>query len=214
MKTKTLTEYTMPQGVIATKTRLIIPKDLPAEQWANLWQFLHSAGKALLIYKADALRHGRESYKEEFVSSVIGQTELPIHGIDTLELIGEIEPQWRDETLDQAHYIVAAKRCDTPKEREKWLNTAVIENLTPREMQASIRKGEVVHIDMEKRRVCMPSPYATQREFRAWRNELGDSYKAWSAAELREVADETLREQAEFYAELLALADRKEGKAA
>jgi hypothetical protein len=40
-----------------------------------------------------------------------------------------------------------------------------------------------------------------QREFRAWRRELGDAWKKWDDQDKTDIRD-TLREIVEFYAEL------------
>jgi hypothetical protein len=198
MKNTQLMEYTVPQGVKATKTELIIPPGLAKEEWASLWNYLATAEEAVNLWQADALTYGQKNYEPEYVSSVTGQQELGMHGMERLVLIQQVDPAWRSAVLTQAHYIVAAKRCADSKEREVWLDTAVIENLTPRELQASIRAKEVIHIEMEKRKVSLPSPYAARAEYRAWRKELGEAWQSWYREDWFDVR-ETMKEMHDCY---------------
>jgi hypothetical protein len=196
-----LTQYKVPQGVIATKTSLILPKSMSADDWVQLGHFLRSSEDSLGIWQADWRKHGYDNYDHGFVDGVLGQMDFQLHGVEKLELIGQILPEHRHENLTQEHYLVASKRCESDKDRQVWLTTASIEGLSPRELQASIRAHEVIRIDMDKRTVSLPSPYAVQREFRAWRRELGEAWKKWDGQD-REDIRETLREIVEFYEEL------------
>ena len=207
MKNTQLMEYTVPQGVRATKTQLIIPPGLPKEEWASLWNYLVTADEAVNLWKADTLTYGQENYSPEYVSSVTGQQELGMHGMERLVLLQQVDPSFRNSVLTEAHYIVAAKRCADSKDREVWLDTAAIEGLTPRELQASIRAKEVIHIEMEKRKVSLPSPYAARAEYRAWRKELGEAWQQWTKQDFLDVA-ETMKEMAECYSWLLNMADK------
>jgi len=203
MKNTQVAEYTVPQGVRATKTQLIIPPGLAKEEWANLWQYLSTASDSVNLWKADALTYGQNNYEAEFISSVVGQQELAIHGMESLVLLQQVDPAYRNEVLTEAHYLVAAKRCKDKKDQEVWLDTAVIEGLDPKELQASIRKGEVVRIDMKKRRVSLPSPYAALREYKAWQREWGQGYKQCNAQELEEIL-QVIRPMFDYYCEVAA----------
>jgi hypothetical protein len=207
MKNTQLTEYSVPQGVRATKTQLIIPPGLPKEEWASLWNYLVTADEAVNLWKADALTYGQSNYEAEYVSSVTGQQELAMHGMDRLVLLQQVDPAYRNAVLTEDHYLVAAKRCKDDKDREVWLDTAAIKGLSPRELQASIRAKEVIRIDMQKRKVSLPSPYAARAEYRAWRKELGDAWQQWTRQDFLDVA-ETMKEMAECYAWLLGMADK------
>jgi hypothetical protein len=196
-----LTEYAVPQGVRASKTALIMPEKMHPDDWVQLGHFLRSSEDSLGLWQADWLKYGYSNYEHEFVDGVVGQMEFRLHGVEKLELLQEVLPEHRHDNLTQEHYLVVSKRCDNDKDRQVWLNTASIEGLSPRELQASIRAHEVIRIDMDKRTVSLPSPYAVQREFRAWRRELGEAWKKWDDQD-REDIRETLREIVEFYAEL------------
>ena len=201
MKNTQLMEYTVPQGVKATKTALVLPDGMAPEQWAAFGEYMQAAEKSLGIWKADWLRYGRANYDAGFVEKTLVQMELDLKEVERLELWGQVEPEHRHEELTPEHFLVVAKRVEDPKERETWLSTAQIEGLTPRELQASIRANEVIHIEMAKRQVSLPSPYAARAEYRAWRKELGDAWLEWTAQDCLDVA-EALQEQAEFYATL------------
>lgn len=205
MKNTQLMEYTIPQGMRATKTALILPDGMRPEEWAACGDYLQAAEKSLGVWKADWLSYGHANYEAEFVQSTLVQMEFDLKELERLELLGQVEPAHRHQELTPEHFLVVAKRVEDPKERETWLSTAQIEGLTPRELQASIRANEVIHIEMEKRQVSLPSPYAARAEYRAWRKELGEAWQDWTAQDCLDVA-ETLQEQAEFYTTLTARA--------
>jgi hypothetical protein len=196
-----LTQYKVPQGVIATKTSLILPEGMSGEEWANFGQWLKTAQESLTVWNADWLRYGRSNFEAGFVSATLEQMEFDLKFKENLQLIADVSPEHRHENLTQEHYLVASKRCTDEQDRQVWLTTASIEGLSPRELQASIRAHEVIRIDMDKRTVSLPSPYAVQREFRAWRRELGDAWKKWDDQDRTDIR-ETLKEIVEFYAEL------------
>jgi hypothetical protein len=207
MKNTQLMEYTVPQGVKATKTALVLPQGMAPEQWAAFGEYMQAAEKSLGIWKADWLRYGRDNYEAAFVEKTLVQMEFDLKERERLELLGQVEPQHRHQELTQEHYLIAAKRLDNEKERETWLFTAQSEGLSPRELQASIRAHEVIRIEMAKRQVSLPSPYAARAEYRAWRKELGDAWKDWKRQDFLDVA-ETMKEMAECYAWLLGMADK------
>jgi hypothetical protein len=206
-----LTEYAVPQGVRASKTALIMPEKMHSDDWVQLGHFLRSSEDSLGLWQADWLKYGYSNYEHEFVDGVVGQMEFRLHGVEKLELLQEVLPEHRHESLTQEHYLVVSKRCDNDKDRQVWLTTASIEGLSPRELQASIRAHEVIRIDMDKRTVSMPSPYATRREYNSWRKELGEGWLDWSPALLREIAEE-LQDIAQFWAQLVKRAQELEGK--
>jgi hypothetical protein len=204
-----LTQYKVPQGVIATKTSLILPEGMSGEEWANFGQWLKTAQESLTVWNADWLRYGRANYEAGFVEATLVQMEFDLKFKENLQLIAEVPPEHRHENLTQEHYLVASKRCDNEKARSVWLTTASIEGLSPRELQASIRAHEVIRIDMDKRKVSLPSPYAVRSEYNAWRKELGDAWEDWNADDCRDVA-EALQGPAEFYALLIRKAEEME----
>jgi G3E family GTPase len=203
MKNTQLTEYTVPQGVKATKTALILPEGLSTHQWEEIGRFLRGSHDSLMTWEADWLRYGKANYDEATVSNALTQLEFPLHALERFQLIAEVEPKHRHHELTEEHYLVVAKRCETEKQRESWLNTAAIEKLTPRELQASIRAKEVVRIDMDKRSVSLPSPYAALREYKAWQREWGEGYKRCTEQELDDILA-TIRPMFDFYCEVAA----------
>ena len=207
MKNTQLMEYSVPQWVKATKTALILPQGMTPDDWVQLGYFLRSSEDSLGIWQADWRKHGYENYERSFVDGVVGQLEFHLHGVEKLELYGQILPEHRHETLSNEHYLIAAKRLTDPKERETWLFTAQSEGLSPRELQASIRAHEVIRIEMEKRQVSLPSPYAARAEYRAWRKELGEAWQQWTKQDFLDVA-ETMKEMAECYSWLLNMAEK------
>jgi hypothetical protein len=206
-----LTQYTVPQGVIATKTSLILPEGMSGEEWANFGQWLKTAQESLTVWNADWLRYGRTNYEAGFVSATLEQMEFDLKFKENLQLIADVSPEHRHENLTQEHYLVASKRCTDDKDRQVWLTTASIEGLSPRELQASIRAHEVIRIDMDKRTVSLPSPYAVRSEYNAWRKELGDAWQDWTAQDCRDVA-EALEGPAQFYAVLTKRANELENR--
>jgi len=216
MKNTQLMEYSVPQGVKATKMALILPEGLSTHQWEEVGRFLRGANDSLTTWEADWLRYGRANYDEATVTNALTQLEFPMHALERFQLIAEVAPEHRHKDLSEEHYLVVSKRCEDDKQRQVWLNTAAIEGLSPRELQASIRANEVIRINMDERRVSLPSPYAARAEYFAWRKELGDAWESWSARDCRDVSQtlrETWQEMAKFDATLTAKANAIEGRA-
>lgn len=198
-----LTEYKIPQGIKATKTALVLPDIMDPEDWVQLGHFLRSSEDSLGLWQADWRKYGYTHYERKFVDSTVEQMDFRLHGIEKLELWGEILPEHRHKELTQEHFLVVAKRVKDEDQRKVWLDTAQIEGLNPRELQASIRASEVVRIDLQARRVSFPTPYAVRTEYLAWRKELGDGDKNWSAEDYDDVLD-ALRPVFNGYCELAA----------
>jgi hypothetical protein len=207
MKNTQLMEYTVPAGMKATKTALVLPSGMKPEEWAACGEYLQAAQKSLGVWKADWLSYGRANFETEFVEKTLVQMTFDLKERERLNLLGEVQPAHRHEALTSEHYLIAAKRLDNDKERETWLFTAQSEGLTPRELQASIRAHEVIRIEMEKRQVSLPSPYAARAEYRAWRKELGEAWQEWNRQDFLDVA-ETMKEMAECYSWLLNMAEK------
>jgi len=196
----------LPRGVTFTKTALLIDQDVTPQEWAEVGDYLAAASRACGQWTGDWVRHGRANYDAGVVAVTIGQLELPLHAVERFELMADVAPESRREELTPEHHLVAAKRLTEPAEREDWLERAARLGLTPRELQASIRAGEVVRIDEAKRRGGMASPYAVRAEFDAWAREIGESWQCWPAQDLQEVAD-ALRPVAEMREKLLRTGD-------
>lgn len=153
------------------------------------------------------MSYGRANYEAEFVEHTLVQMTFDLKERERLNLLGEVQPAHRHETLTSEHYLIAAKRLDNDKERATWLFTAQSEGLSPRELQASIRAHEVIRIEMEKRQVSLPSPYAARAEYRAWRKELRDAWQNWYREDALDVR-ETMKEMHDCYVWLGDLAEK------
>lgn len=183
-------EFALPEGVRFTKTGLLLPEGLEPEQWVAVGGMLSSAHRALGLWHGDWVKHGRANYDAEFVSAALGQLELPLHKLERFELTAEVLPEHRSESLTEEHFFVAGKRLDNDADRERWLQLAEAEKLSPRELQASIRAGQVVHIDEAARRGWIPTPAAMRFAFEAWAKELGDGWMSWSVEDFPDVLEE------------------------
>lgn len=186
---------------VATPTELILPSTMTVEAWQKYGKYLKNCSSALSLWRADWLAYGRRSFKPEEVQEGLAQLELDLPGIARIEAIGSVPADLRHEGLTDAHYLAAAKRCANDQERSEWLNIAAKEKLSPRELQASIRAKTITRCDALERKVSVPSPYAVLREYKAWREAIGESWQTWSAEERKEVAA-TLLGPASFWREL------------
>lgn len=184
------TEYVLPQGVRFTKTGLVLPPDLSPQEWATVGAVVAAGQKAMGLWYGDWLKHGRANFDAAFVEATLRQQELPLHGVERFELMAEVLPEHRSEALSSEHFFVAAKRLEDDAERARWLKTAELEGLSPRELQASIRAGRVVRIDEPGRRGGIATPARMRFEFLAWWRELGDGWMRWEAEDFPDVLEE------------------------
>jgi hypothetical protein len=208
---RSLRAYDLPHGVRFTKTALILPEDLLPEQWAEVGDYLATAGRAWGVWMGDWAKHGKAKYDAQFVAITMGQMNLPLHGIERFELQAQVLPESRPETfgggVTPEHLLVVSKRCEDDVDRRRWLEVAEKEGLTPRELQASIRAGQTVKIDTEKRRLNFPSAGAVRRAFEDWTEALGDSWRStWTQRDCEEVAED-LAPVVKFYNEIMARRD-------
>jgi hypothetical protein len=190
-----LKKYRPPEGVAFTPTSLLLPPDLLPEQWAELGDHIAAAGKAWGVWMGDWMKHGRANYDETFVALTVGQMDLPLHGVERFELQAQVAPGDRPESfggrIGPEHLLVVGKRLEDEGERRRWLAVAEKEGLSPRELQASIRAGQAMRIDTEKRRLSFPSPGAVRRAFDDWWQGLGDSWqKTWTLEDCEAVLAE------------------------
>jgi hypothetical protein len=188
-----LKKYRPPEGVAFTRTSLVLPPDLEPDQWAELGDHIAAAGKAWGVWLGDWMRHGRANYDAQFVAVTLGQMDLPLHGMERFELQAETAPEHRPgdfARITPEHLLVVGKRLEDEESRRRWLAVAEEENLSPRELQASIRAGKTMKLDMEKRRVDIPSPGAVRRAFDVWRQRIEGWETVWTLKHLDLVADE------------------------
>jgi hypothetical protein len=201
---------TLPRGVTFTKTSLLFDADVTPEEWAEVGSYLSAAHRACGLWTGDWVRHGRANYDEQFVHLQIGQLDLPLHGVERFELQAQVAPEHRPESfggkITPEHLLVVGKRCDDEGERQRWLALAESEGLSPRELQASIRAGKTLKLDIDKRRVDIPSPGAVRRAFDVWRQRIEGWETVWTMKHLDLVADE-LRPIADFLTRVLMRRD-------
>jgi len=187
--------YALPTGVQFTKSALLLPDDLEPQAWAEVGDYIAAAGRAWGVWMGDWMRHGRANYDAQFVAVTVGQMDLPLHGVERFELQAGVAPEDRPADfagqLTPEHLLVVSKRCPDEGERKRWLSVAAEMKLSPRELQASIRAGQAMRIDVEKRRLSFPSPGAVRRAFDDWWEGLGDSWqKTWTLEDCQAVLAE------------------------
>jgi hypothetical protein len=185
----------LPRGVTFTRTALLFDADVSPEEWAEVGSYLAAAHRACGLWTGDWARHGRANYDAQFVAVQIGQLDLPLHGVERFELQAQVAPGDRPESfggrIGPEHLLVVGKRLEDEGERRRWLAVAEREGLSPRELQASIRAGQAVRIDAEKRKLSFPSPGAVRRAFDDWQAALGDSWrKTWTVEDCQAVLAE------------------------
>lgn len=205
--TTTGAELGLPRGIAHTATSLVLPDGLSVEQWADVGRYLQAAQRAALLWRADWLSYGQKRFSEAEVTEAAVQLDFEFRELRALEVLGRVEAAERRPALTTEHHFVVAKRVKDAVERDVWLRRAEAEGLSPRELQASIRAGEVVRIDSEKRRLRFPSPGAVRRAFDDWQAALGPGWvKSWTLEDCEAVAAE-LRPIVEFREEVLRRRD-------
>lgn len=165
-------------GATLTRTRLILPENLPFEQWEQVGETLKSIEKSVHWWLGDWLAYGERTYGETYAQAA----EITGYTVKTLQndvyVAQAIEPSRRREDVDHStHSAVAGlppEKQDTILERaaaEKLdvgdvrtivrEERATIENPLAPVLRVTVREG---HAPTDARPVCETRSYATAED--------------------------------------------------
>ena len=150
----TSTELTLPEGLCTfSRGALVFTRTPTQEEWEQIGRYVHAARGSSLRWMADWRREGRRQFGDDVVAEAEKHLQLEFKDLRAAEVLEALEA--RSEALSDEHHIALSKHLPPPdglsKAREEWqekaqewLLIAEKEGLSPRELQKSIKAGEVV----------------------------------------------------------------------
>lgn len=188
MKTLSLTT---PDGARFTKTGLILAVGLEWERWLSLGRDLGQMRRSLNYWQAQHLGYGRKEYGPERVEEAMVQLGFEFEDVKAAETLLKLEVAPREELGVEHHFVLA--RAELPaEEEERWLDVAVKEKLSARDLQKSIRAGCVVRSEgaEERRQAGVPTPNAVRHQFDLWLKEVDEVSKEWPVEVIEKVLEQ------------------------
>lgn len=132
------TPYTM------TETQLVLPPDLPYEEWVEIGERFNRVGKSLQWLIGDWLNFGENTYPDMY-SQAIELTGYSKQSLQNMKWVASrIHPSHRRESVHWSlHAEVAAL---PPSEQTYWLECADVERWTKRQMRDAIHPDDLDHV--------------------------------------------------------------------
>jgi hypothetical protein len=144
-------ELTLPEGLCTfSRGSLVFTRTPTQEEWEQIGRYVHAARGSSLRWMADWRMEGRRRFGDSVVESAEKQLEFEFKDLKAAEALEKLDGVHPAAPSD-AHAFVAAKLCKDSYEAQDWLEKARNENLTPVELQNSIKAGEIVREDHEEK---------------------------------------------------------------
>jgi len=124
-------------NVRITKTSLTINPNTNFEEWTHIGEILQNIEGAIHFWVGDWISFGEHKWGEKYAQAI----EETRYKIQTLKndvwVSSNVDSSRRRDNLSFGHHAEVAKL--EPKEQTEWLNRAIEEKLTTRELRAKIR---------------------------------------------------------------------------
>jgi len=175
-------EIKLAPGVRFTPTALILPEGLPYEGWRECGRFLRCSHTSLKFWQADWLAHGKKNFNGQQIGDCIEQLQLPLADLKNADLLNNLVE--RNAALTPAHHFIVYKL--DPTAQHMWLELAVKEKLTPRELFESVKQGTVVKLYAEDYYQKGGGFASIEGLFAMWkmlRRQIGELWKEWTREE-------------------------------
>lgn len=192
------TELTLPEGLCAfSRGALYFARTPTQEEWGQIGRYVHAARGSSLRWLADWRREGRRYFGDAVVENAEKQLEFEFRDLKAAEAIEKLDGYHPYAPTD-AHAFVAGKLCNSVADAEEWLIKASEQNLTPLELQKSIKAGEVVRESAETKKTGTGSGSsgvltleAIHMDFIRWHSRVKDDGfpGEWDARRLGMVRD-------------------------
>jgi len=186
----------------------IFPSGLPFEQWFEAMRFFRNSRKCADFWEADGLRFGRSEYGLDRAAEAISQLEFELPEIKRIEALNELVE--RTELSPEHHFVLAKAHLDETAQ-DMWFKLAEKEDLTPRELQESIRLGTVtrIKVDPDKDRgVGFASFESWYLQWKLLRKQIEGTWQNWTDEQIKEARD-FMRPIIEFDQQLTDLIETK-----
>jgi hypothetical protein len=147
------TTLTLPEGLCTfSRGALVFTRQPTQEEWEQIGRYVHAARGSSLRWMADWLMEGRRQFGDEVVDETSRSLQLEFKDLRAAEALESLD--MRSEDLSDDHHLALAKNLPSDglsKAREewqeaaqRWLKIAEEEGLSPKELQKSIKAGEIV----------------------------------------------------------------------
>jgi hypothetical protein len=144
------TELTLPEGLCTfSRGALVFTRQPSQEEWEQIGRYVHAARGSSLRWMADWRMEGRRQFGDAIVAEAERQLEFEFKDLRAAEALERLDGVHPSAPSD-AHAFVAAKLCKDSDDAQEWLEKARTENLSPVELQKSIRAGEIVRDEPTK----------------------------------------------------------------
>ncbi len=191
-------ELTLPEGLCTfSRGALVFTRPPSQDEWEQIGRYVHAARGSSLRWMADWRMEGRRQFGDEVVASAERQLEFEFKDLRAAEALEKLDGVHPSAPSD-AHAFVAAKLCENSTSAQEWLEKAREENLSPVELQKSIKAGEIV------RETSGSAPTgssgsgvltleAIHMDFLRWNSRVSDDGfpENWEPHQLRKVKDLT-----------------------
>lgn len=208
----TSTELTLPEGLCTfSRGALVFTRPPTQEEWEQIGRYVHAARGSSLRWMADWRMEGRRQFGDAIVAEAERQLEFEFKDLRAAEALERLDGVHPSAPSD-AHAFVAAKLCKDSDDAQEWLEKARTENLSPVELQKSIRAGEIVRDEPTKSTGTGSAGLLTlesiHMDFLRWKSRAQDDGfpHEWDERQLHRVLDllAPMREAAQLATQQLA----------
>ena len=189
------TELTLPEGLCTfSRGALVFTRPPSQEEWEQIGRYVHAARGSSLRWMADWRMEGRRQFGDAIVAEAERQLEFEFKDLRAAEALERLDGVHPSAPSD-AHAFVAAKLCKDSDDAQEWLEKARTENLSPVELQKSIRAGEIVRDEPTKSTGSASTGILTleaiHMDFLRWKSRADeDGFPAeWTPQQLEKVRD-------------------------
>jgi hypothetical protein len=206
------TELTLPEGLCTfSRGALVFTRPPSQEEWEQIGRYVHAARGSSLRWMADWRMEGRRQFGDAIVAEAERQLEFEFKDLRAAEALERLDGVHPSAPSD-AHAFVAAKLCKDSDDAQEWLEKARTENLSPVELQKSIRAGEIVRDEPTKSTGTGSAGLLTlesiHMDFLRWKSRAQDDGfpHEWDERQLHRVLDllAPMREAAQLATQQLA----------
>jgi hypothetical protein len=206
------TELTLPEGLCTfSRGALVFTRPPTQEEWEQIGRYVHAARGSSLRWMADWRMEGRRQFGDAIVAEAERQLEFEFKDLRAAEALERLDGVHPSAPSD-AHAFVAAKLCKDSDDAQEWLEKARTENLSPVELQKSIRAGEIVRDEPTKSTGTGSAGLLTlesiHMDFLRWKSRAQDDGfpHEWDERQLHRVLDllAPMREAAQLATQQLA----------
>lgn len=199
------TTLTLPEGLCTFSRGALVFTRVPTqEEWEQIGRYVHAARGSSLRWMADWRMEGRRQFGDDVVEEFSKHLQLEFKDLAASEALEALES--RSESLSDDHHIALTKalpadglskaRSEWQEATQRWLRIAEEEGLSPRELQKSIKAGEIIREADQKKPAGSGSTgiltlEAIHMDFLRWRSRSDDDgFPAeWNSHQLAKVKD-------------------------